>query len=115
LKRKKKISAGKMPSLEVLDRIQFRSMLFGFVFLTLGIAAGGAWAAASLPEARSWEPKVLLTLIIWLWYGVALQLRLAGGWRGRWSALFSIVGFLGLVFSLVGLNFITSGWHGYGP
>lgn len=114
LKQKKFVGMSKLPSLEVLDRIQFRAMLFGFVFLTLGIGAGGAWAAASLQEAWTIDPKVWFTVLIWFWYGVALQVRLVAGRRGRWTALFSIVGFAGLIFSLIGVNFLVSGWHGYG-
>jgi ABC-type transport system involved in cytochrome c biogenesis permease subunit len=114
LKTKQLTGLARLPSLEVLDRIQFRAMLFGFLFLTLGIAAGGVWAAATLEEAWTLDPKVLFTLVIWLWYGIALQVRLVAGWRGRWSALFSIVGFAGLVFSLLGFNFLVAGWHGYG-
>lgn len=116
LKAKKNLSSlRRLPSLEVLDRIQFRATLFGFAFLTLGIAAGGAWAALSFSDPWALDPKVLLTLVIWGWYFVALQVRLVAGWRGRWSALFSIVGFSGLIFSLVGLNFVVQGWHAYGP
>ena len=89
-------------------------MLFGFVFLTLGIGAGGAWAAASLTEPWAVDPKVLFTLLIWVWYGLALQVRLVAGRRGRWTALFSIVGFAGLLFSLIGVNFLVSGFHAYG-
>lgn len=114
LKSKQLKGLARLPSLEVLDRIQFRAMLFGFLFLTLGIAAGGAWAAASLEQAWTLDPKVIFTLVIWVWYGVALQVRLVAGWRGRWSALFSVVGFAGLVFSLLFFNFLVSGWHGYG-
>jgi len=114
LKQKKFAGMSRLPSLEVLDRIQFRSMLFGFVFLTLGIGAGGAWAAASLTEPWTVDPKIWTTLLIWVWYGIALQLRLVAGRRGRWTALFSIIGFCGLVFSLVGVNYLLSGWHGYG-
>jgi ABC-type transport system involved in cytochrome c biogenesis permease subunit len=114
LKKKQFDDLQSMPSLEVLDRIQFRAMLFGFVFLTLGIGAGGAWAAASLDESWSFDGKVLFTLLIWFWYGLALQVRLVLGRRGRWTALFSIVGFAGLMSSLVGVNFLISGWHGYG-
>lgn len=115
LKSKKLSNLRRLPSLEVLDRIQFRALLFGFAFLTLGIAAGGAWAAAAFAEPWALDPKVLFTLVIWVWYGIALQVRLVAGWRGRWSALFSIVGFAGLVFSLVGFNFVVAGWHTYGP
>jgi ABC-type transport system involved in cytochrome c biogenesis permease subunit len=114
LKLKRFDGLGRLPSLEVLDRIQFRSMLFGFTFLTLGIGAGGAWAAMSLHETWTVDPKVWFTLLIWLWYGAALQVRLVLGRRGRWTALFSIAGFGGLVFSLIGANFLLSGWHTYG-
>jgi ABC-type transport system involved in cytochrome c biogenesis permease subunit len=114
LKSKRLDAVGRMPSLEVLDRIQFRAMLFGFVFLTLGIGAGGAWAAASLTEPWAVDPKVLFTVLIWVWYGLALQVRLVAGRRGRWTALFSIVGFAGLLFSLIGVNFLVSGFHAYG-
>lgn len=114
LKRKNFHNMAKLPSLEVLDRIQFRAMLFGFLFLTLGIAAGGVWAAASLREPWEVDFKVWFTLLIWTWYAAALQVRLVAGRRGRWTALFSIVGFGGLVFSLVGLNFLLGGWHAYG-
>ncbi len=114
LKHKNFAGMSRLPSLEVLDRIQFRAMLFGFVFLTLGIGAGGAWAAVSLGDSFALDPKIWFTLLIWAWYGAALQVRLVAGRRGRWTALFSIVGFAGLLFSLVGLNFLLSGWHGYG-
>jgi ABC-type transport system involved in cytochrome c biogenesis permease subunit len=114
LKAKNFAGIARLPSLEVLDRIQFRAMLFGFVFLTLGIGAGGAWAAASLQEAWAVDPKVWFTVLIWAWYGAALQVRLIAGRRGRWTALFSIVGFGGLVFSLIGLNFLLGGFHAYG-
>jgi ABC-type uncharacterized transport system permease subunit len=114
LKAKKFAHMNRLPSLEVLDRIQFRAMLFGFVFLTLGIGAGGAWAAVTLAEPWEVDPKVWFTLLIWAWYGAALQVRVVAGRRGRWTAIFSIVGFGGLLFSLVGLNFLLSGWHSYG-
>ena len=113
LKKKRFDGLQRLPSLEVLDRIQFRAMLFGFIFLTLGIGAGGAWAAASLHHAWTVDAKVWTVVLIWFWYGLALQVRLVGGRRGRWTALFSIVGFGGLLFSLVGVNYLVSGWHGY--
>ncbi len=113
LKAKRLDALGRLPSLEVLDRLQFRAMLFGFVFLTLGIGAGGALAAASLTEPWAVDPKVLFALLIWFWYGCALQVRLVAGGRGRWTALFSIVGFGGLLFSILGVNFLFSGFHAY--
>lgn len=114
LKKKRFGRIGRLPSLESLDRIQFRSMLFGFIALTLGIGAGGALATASLQQSWALDPKVLYTLAVWFWYFVALQARLVLGRRGRWTANFSIVGFGAMVFSLIGLNFLLQSWHSYG-
>lgn len=116
LKSKRNLSSlRRLPSLDALDKIQFRSTLFGFVFLTLGIVAGGVFAAVSLGSTAAFlDPKVLSTLIIWVWYLIALQVRIAAGWRGRLSAWFAIVGFSGLLFSLLVLNFLVRGWHAYG-
>ena len=102
-----------LPPLEWLDRLQFRATLFGFVFLTLGIAAGGAWAAATLDRPWAFDPKILATLALWLWYGAALQVRLVLNMRGRWSAMMSIAGFTAAVSSMVAFRFIA-GWHGGG-
>jgi ABC-type transport system involved in cytochrome c biogenesis permease subunit len=113
LKTRKLEALGRLPPLELLDRLQFRSTLFGFVFLTLGIGAGGLWAATRLGEPWVFDPKVVFTLVIWGWYALVLQARLLGGMRGRWSALFAIVGFCGMIFSMLALNFLISGWHGY--
>lgn len=104
----------RLPSLETLDRTQFRAMLFGFVALTLGIGAGGMLAAASFQQSWVLDPKVLYTISIWFWYAVALQVRVVWGRRGRWTARFSLVGFAGMIFSLVGINFLLAGFHAYG-
>jgi len=114
LKQKDFRQLGRMPSLETLDRIQFRATLFGFVFLTLGIGAGGAWAAATMDRPWALDPIVWFTVLTWLWYGIALQVRLVAGWRGRWSALFSIVGFGGLLATLALSQILFRSWHTYG-
>ncbi|TNE87465.1 MAG: c-type cytochrome biogenesis protein CcsB [Deltaproteobacteria bacterium] len=114
LKNKRFDRLGRLPSLEVLDSLQFRATLFGFGALTLGIGVGGGIAAVALDEPWAWDPKVGFSLLLWAWYGASLQLRLVGGWRGKWAALFAIVGFAGALFSLLGLNFVSTGWHGYG-
>ncbi len=115
LKQKRFAGMGRLPSLELLDRVQFRAMLFGFTALTLGIAAGGAWAIVALDhDVWAGDPKVWFTVCVWGWYAAALQLRLVLGRRGRWTAWFSILGFGGMVFSLLGLNFLVGGFHAYG-
>jgi ABC-type transport system involved in cytochrome c biogenesis permease subunit len=114
LKRKQLGGLARFPSLETLDRIQVRSLLFGLGCLALGIAAGGVWASSQLGGAWLSDPKVLFTCVIWLWYAASLAVRLFVGWHGRWSMILSLMGFLGLVFSVIGLDFVTGGFHAYG-
>ncbi|MCB9669956.1 MAG: cytochrome c biogenesis protein CcsA [Alphaproteobacteria bacterium] len=114
LKAKRFDVIARLPSLDWLDQTQFRAMLFGFLALTLGIAAGGALAVASFQQSWVMDPKVVYTGVVWLIYAAALQSRLIWGRRGRFTAWVSISGFALMVFSLLGLNFIlSSSWHGY--
>lgn len=114
LKRKQLGGLSRFPSLETLDRIQLRSLLFGLGCLALGILAGGMWAASTLREAWWFDPKVLFTAMIWVWYAGSLGVRLTAGWHGRWSMVLSLLGFLGLIFSVFGFDFVTAGFHAYG-
>lgn len=114
LKAKRFDVVSRFPSLDWLDQTQFRAMLFGFLALTFGIAAGGALAVASLQQNWVMDPKVVYTGLVWLVYAGALQSRLIWGRRGRFTAWVSISGFALMIFSLLGLNFIlSSSWHGY--
>ncbi len=115
LKSKQFDQIGAGPDLETLDRLMFRAMLFGFVALTLGIAAGGVWASLALDHAV-WaaDPKVLYTLLLWTWYAAGLQFRVVSGRRGRWTAWFSLIGFGGVLFSMLGLSLLLDGFHARG-
>ena len=114
LKAKRLEGITSLPALEVLDRIHFKFQLGGFIALTLGILFGALWANDRLGADWVTDPKILASLLIWGWYAVAIQSRLAFGWRGRAGVLFSVVGFVGVVASLVGVTLLFSGWHGVG-
>jgi ABC-type uncharacterized transport system permease subunit len=115
LKRKDLTALGRFPALDVLDRVQFRALVFGLAALALGIAAGGMWAASTMHH-RDWiaDPKVWSTLVVWIWYAVVLQVRLSLGWHGRSSMFLSTIGFVALLVSFLGLDFVIGGFHAYG-
>lgn len=110
LKRKNFSSLGRMPSLEGLDQLNTRFVVAGFLSLTLGIAAGGAWAA-SMGGGGGLGPTVTVTLVLWAWYALAVLVRVVGRWRGRLAAVFSVGGFVGMVVSLGAVMTLLSGWH----
>jgi len=52
-------------------------------------------------------------LITWIIYALYLHARLVRGWKGKRIALVSIIGFLSVIFTYFGVNFILSGLHSY--
>jgi cytochrome c-type biogenesis protein CcsB len=102
---------GALPSLEKLDRINHRLLLFGFAMLSLAILSGAIWSEANWGTFWRWEPKESWALVLWILYAALLQARQTVGWRGRRAAALTIVLFSVLVGSYVGVNLIAPGQH----
>ncbi len=103
----------RLPSLDMLDRINYSCLSFGFPLLTLGIISGSVWAEVAWGSYWSWDPKQTWGLITWLLYAAMLHSRLTVGWRGRRAAIFAIIGFLCLLFSFLGVNLLMDGQHAF--
>lgn len=58
-------------------------------------------------------PEEVWALIVWLYYAAYLHLRLSRGWQGKRSAWMAVVGFLIVMFTLVGVNLLIAGLHSY--
>ncbi len=82
------------PSLSACEAIGHRSLLFGFLMLTLGIGMGIILLHRSDPIFWRGDPIIVLAFVTWLFYLVVVHYRLAAGWRGRRAAMLLIVGFL---------------------
>jgi cytochrome c-type biogenesis protein CcsB len=104
----------RLPSLEVLDELYYRSLVFGFPFLSLGILTGFVWASRTWKGPWELDPKILGALITWLTYLVLFSTRVGGGWRGRRTAYVAIFGFAAMMVTFVGIS-LLSGQHGYIP
>jgi cytochrome c-type biogenesis protein CcsB len=103
----------RLPSLEVLDTLNYQCLILGFPLMTLGMLSGSVFAHYTLGSFWRWDPKEVWSLITWLLYAVLLHGRLVSGWRGRRSALIAIAGFLILIFSFIGLNLWGRGYHSF--
>ncbi|MGA3086438.1 MAG: c-type cytochrome biogenesis protein CcsB [Thermodesulfobacteriota bacterium] len=103
----------RLPSLEVLDALNYNCLILGFPLLTLGMLSGSIFAQYTLGTFWRWDPKEVWSLITWLLYAALLHGRLVAGWRGRRSAMISIIGFLILTFSFLGVNFLVKGYHSF--
>jgi cytochrome c-type biogenesis protein CcsB len=103
---------GRLPSLETLDRLNYRCLVWGLVLLTLGIVSGIVWAHAAWGRFWSSDPKLVFSLVTWVIYVVLLQGRMTAGWRGRRAATLTIAGFTVILVSLVGVSVLGLGQHG---
>ncbi|GAA4032443.1 c-type cytochrome biogenesis protein CcsB [Actimicrobium antarcticum] len=108
------ILADRLPALEVLDDVMYKSIAVGFTFFTIATILGGLWAAEAWGGYWSWDPKETWALIVWLNYAAWLHMRLMKGLRGRFAAWWAVVGLVVTTFAFLGVNMFLSGLHSYG-
>ena len=101
----------RLPALETLDRLTFRTLALGFPFLTIGILLGALWARTAWGSALTFDPLAFFSLVAWVVYAATLAGRAAVGWHGRRAAYFAIIGFAALVLTL-GAGMFLPGRHG---
>ena len=102
-----------MPEESLLDSVVYKSIAFGFPFFVFGTIAGAVWANKAWGRYWGWDPKETWSFITLLVYAIYLHLRYLKGWKGRSANLFSIVGFLVVIITFIGVNYIISGLHSY--
>src|SRR5690606_21186986 len=99
---------------EDLDEISYRAIAIGFPIFTLGaLIFAMIWAHIAWNRFWGWDPKEVWALITWLFYSVYLHLRLGRGWQGNRSAWLAVIGFIVVMFTLIGVNLIIAGLHSY--
>jgi len=101
------------PPLESLDALVYKTIAVGFPLLTIGIITGAAWANYAWGSYWSWDPKETWSLITWFVYAIFLHARFAREWRGKRTAVLSVIGFAAVIFTYFGVNYVLSGLHSY--
>ncbi|MGH9783456.1 MAG: cytochrome C assembly family protein [Terriglobia bacterium] len=87
----------RLPPLEAIDDLAYKSLTIGFPFITLGIISGALWASSVWGPAWPLDPKIALAFVTWLIYLTLVFARWSVGWRGRKAAYFAIAGFLAIL------------------
>jgi ABC-type transport system involved in cytochrome c biogenesis permease subunit len=113
----------RLPSLQVLDRMNQGAIVIGWIFLTIGIIVGAVWAAqarggysAGDPRVQAMslqDPKIFVALVCWLVYSFELFAARRIGWGGRRAAYLSAVGFLIVLFNFVPISYFFSKSHNF--
>jgi ABC-type transport system involved in cytochrome c biogenesis permease subunit len=97
----------RLPSLDALDRLTQRLVRSGFVVYTVALVTGTFVAKRAWGASWSWDPQQVASLIVWLLYGVMVQLRYLGI-HGRRYALLTLAGFALVMTSMVGLGVLPN-------
>ena len=102
-----------LPSLELLDEVTYKIIFIGLPFQTIMLVTGAVWAEYSWGSYWSWDPKETWALITWFIYAAYLHVRLMAGWKGKKAAYISILGFMALLFTFIGVSYLLPGAHSY--
>jgi cytochrome c-type biogenesis protein CcsB len=102
----------RIPRRLIIDDLNYQMVIIGFLMLTLGIITGSVWANSAWGRYWGWDPKETWSLITWFVYLLVLHSRLVTVWRGKTFAVLSMVGFLCVLFTYFGVNYLA-GLHSY--
>ncbi|OQY01116.1 MAG: c-type cytochrome biogenesis protein CcsB [Desulfobacteraceae bacterium 4572_130] len=101
----------RLPSLDFLDSSGYSCIIIGFTLLTAGLITGLIYAKLIWGQFWSWDPKEIWSALTWFLYAALLHGRLTTGWQGKKSAIIAILGFIVIIFTFLGVNFLIGGHH----
>ena len=103
----------RLPDAQTLDRIAYRTTIFGFPVFGFGVIFGAIWAEEAWGRYWGWDPKETVAFIAWVVYAAYLHARSTAGWRDKKAAWINVAGFVAMVFNLFFINLVVTGLHSY--
>jgi ABC-type transport system involved in cytochrome c biogenesis permease subunit len=113
----------RLPSLQVLDRMNQRAIVIGWIFLSVGMIVGGVWAAQARggwaavdPRVQAMslqDPKIFVALLCWIVYSFELFAARRIGWGGRRAAYLSALGFAIVLLNFVPISYFWTNSHNF--
>lgn len=94
-----------------METALWRTISVAFVFDTLMLVAGAAWARDAWGKPWSWDPLETWSLVIWLLLGMLLHQRLRSGLPTRLGAACAIAVFALALVTFLGIPFLSIGAH----
>lgn len=103
----------KLPSINLLDRLNSMGLPIGFLLLSIGMALGVVIILVKGLNLFHLDPLLLGSTVSLAIYGVLNFERVFHGWRGSRVAWLSIAGFATVMASYVGVYFFGESIHAY--
>jgi ABC-type transport system involved in cytochrome c biogenesis permease subunit len=91
LKRKQTGGYRVLPPLGTLDDLISKSLGIGFGFITAGFVIGSIWAFVDMGTRWIGDSSITISFVTWAVYLALVFFRVSAGWRGRKTAILSIV------------------------
>ena len=96
------------------SKLLYRCLQWGTVLMAAGTLLGAVWADQAWGRFWGWDPKEVGALMIILTYLVPLHLRYVGAVGPTGLAGWAVLGYLAVIWSWYGVNFILgAGLHAY--
>jgi ABC-type transport system involved in cytochrome c biogenesis permease subunit len=93
--------------------VYYKAALVGWTFFSASMIAGGIWGYYAWGTYWLWTAKELWTSILWLFYAMALHVRLKGARWDTLSAWLGIIGVLVMLFTYLGVSMLMKSSHGF--
>ena len=103
----------RIPGSAQLDKLTYRTVMFGFPIWTFGVIAGAIWADQAWGRYWGWDPVETWAFITWVLYAAYLHARATAGWRGRRAHYIQLLGFASLTFNILVVQVFITGMHSY--
>uniref|UniRef100_UPI0026180DE1 c-type cytochrome biogenesis protein CcsB n=1 Tax=Trebonia sp. TaxID=2767075 RepID=UPI0026180DE1 len=102
----------RIPPSATLDKLTYRTVIFGFPVWTFGVIAGAIWADQAWGRYWGWDPVETWAFITWVLYAAYLHARATAGWR-RFANYVQLLGFASLAFNILVVQVFITGMHSY--
>ena len=103
----------RLPAPAQLDKLTYRTVVFGFPIWTFGVIAGAIWADQAWGRYWGWDPVETWAFITWVLYATYLHARATAGWRGRRAHHIQLLGFASLTINMLVVQVFITGMHSY--
>ncbi len=111
----------RLPSLAVLERMSVGAVKIGVPLMFLSLCLGHLWMydlADRLPESQAreltpWDPKIMVSWVIFLGYLVGLAGNRFLGWRGKRMNIMAVAAFLIILGTLGLMHHFVPSFHDF--
>ncbi|MBI5484853.1 MAG: cytochrome c biogenesis protein CcsA [Deltaproteobacteria bacterium] len=93
--------------------VYFKTALVGWTFFSASMISGGIWGYYAWGTYWLWTPKELWTSVLWLFYAMALHVRLKGARWDNLSAWLGIAGVFVMLFTYLGVSMLMKSSHSF--